>query len=290
MSDLERPNRTLRLGDHDYELGSQTLVMGIINCTPDSFFDGGSYLTAEQAIRRYHQVVAEGADWVDVGGESSRPGSDPVPEEEEWKRIKPVLAAARKANHPIPLSVDTTKYEIARRALDAGAVIINDISALGFDTRLADLAVEYGAGLIIMHIRGTPATMQNNPIYDDVVREIADDLTATVSLAMDHHLAPEQIIIDPGIGFGKTVAHNLELIRRLSEFAVLERPVLVGCSRKSLIGAVLDLPAEERLEGTLALHSAAALSGAHIVRVHDVQAHVRALKMIDAVMATATKH
>jgi dihydropteroate synthase len=284
MSNLERPYRTLRLGDQLYELGSRTIVMGIINCTPDSFFDGGSYMTADQAIRRYHQIVEEGADWIDVGGESSRPGSDPVRDDEEWKRVQPVIEAARKADHPIPLSIDTTKYEVARRALDAGAVIINDISALGFDTRLADLAVEYGAGLIVMHMRGTPATMQLEPVYDDVVREISDELTAAVSLAMDHNVSSEQLIVDPGIGFGKTVEHNLELIRRLPEFTVLHRPLLVGCSRKSLIGAVLDLPPDERLEGTLALHAAAALGGAHIVRVHDVKAHVRALSMIDAVM------
>ena len=281
-----RPKTCLRLGDDLIELGFRTLVMGIINCTPDSFFDGGNYLSAEKSVRRYHTIIEEGADWVDVGGASSRPGSEAVPADEEWKRIEPVLNAARKLDHPIPLSVDTTRYDVALRALDAGAIIINDISALGIDTRLADLAVEYGAGLILMHMRGSPATMQDNPEYENVVRKITDELTAAIRLTQDHGVSEEQIIVDPGIGFGKTVAHNLELVRKLPEIATLNRPILMGCSRKSLIGAVLDLPPEDRLEGTLALHSASVMNGAHIVRVHDVKPHVRAMRMLDAVLGS----
>ncbi len=259
--------------------------MAIINCTPDSFFDGGRYWDPESAARRYVQAVEDGADWVDVGGESTRPGAQPVDAGEEWRRIAPVLEAARAAGHPVPLSIDTTKYDVLARALDAGAVMLNDVSSLRSDPRLADLVARHRAGLVLMHMQGTPRTMQHNPVYENVVAEILDECSSAIRTAEEHGVAREQIIIDPGIGFGKTTEHNLEIIRHLDELAALKRPVLVGCSRKSFIGAVLDLPPAERLEGTLAAHAAAALAGAHIVRVHDVRAHVRAMRLVDALLA-----
>jgi dihydropteroate synthase len=278
-----RSRHRLRLGDRTVELGERTLVMGVINCTPDSFYAGSRCPAPEEAVRRYAQVIAEGADWADVGGESTRPGAAPVPAEEEWERIRPVIAAARRAGHPIPLSVDTTKYEVALRALEAGAVILNDVSALKAEPRFAALAVRFGAALILMHMQGDPRTMQQDPSYGDVVHEVRGALAASLAEAHRLGVAEEQIILDPGIGFGKTFAHNLEILRRLREFSLLERPLLLGCSRKGFIGALLDLPPEERLEGSLAAHAAAVCAGAHVVRVHDVRAHVRAMRVLDAV-------
>ena len=280
-----RPRVRLRLGGRELELGDRTLIAGIINCTPDSFYQDSRQPGPTEAVARYHQVVEEGADWVDVGGESTRPGAEAVTAEEEWARIAPVVEAARRAGHPIPLSVDTTKAVVASRALDAGAALLNDVSALRFDPSLAELAARCGAALVLMHMRGTPRTMQQAPHYDDLLGEIRAELTTAIETARAHGVAPEQIVVDPGIGFGKTAEHNLEILRRLNELSLLGRPVLVGCSRKSFIGAVLDLPPAERLEGTLAAHSIAALQGAHIVRVHDVRAHVRALGVADAVRA-----
>ena len=282
---IRRRHLPLLLGDRTITLGVRTLIMGVLNCTPDSFSDGGRYADPQAALRRYHQMVADGADWIDVGGESTRPGAEPVSPGEEWRRIEPVIAAARATGHPVPLSVDTTKYDVAARALDRGVMLINDVSALDAEPRLADLAARYRAGLVLMHMRGRPRSMQERPVYADVVAEIGAHLQAAIALAEERGVRSEQIIVDPGIGFGKTVDHNLEILRRLDALSHLERPLLIGCSRKSLIGAVLDLPVDERLEGTLALHTAAVLAGAHIVRVHDVRAHVRALAMADALLA-----
>jgi dihydropteroate synthase len=281
-----RPRVTLRLAGRDVVLGARTLVMGVVNCTPDSFYAGGRCPDPAGAVGCYHQLLAEGADWIDVGGESTRPGAPAVDAAEEWRRVEPVLEAARRAGHPVPLSIDTTKAAVAARALDAGAAILNDVSALRFDAQLATLAARYGAGLVLMHMRGTPRTMQADPCYGDVAAEIIAELAEAIGEAVRRGVAREQIIVDPGIGFGKTAVHNLEILRRLAEFSALGRPVLVGCSRKSFIGEVLDLPAEERLAGTLAAHAAAVLAGAHAVRVHDVAAHVRAVRVLDALLAT----
>ena len=283
-----RHKTSLRLGKSVLCLGERTLVMGIINCTPDSFYDGGRYNELDSATARFSDLVAAGADLIDVGGESSRPGAKPVSADEEWRRIKPVLTAANQLKFPVPLSVDTTKYEVASRALDAGASIINDISALNNDKRLADLTASHRSGLVLMHKQGTPEVMQDNPQYDDLISELINELDKAIKTAEDAGVDREQIIIDPGIGFGKTVQHNLEIIRRLADFSVLRRPILMGCSRKSLIGTILGLEPEERLEGTLALHDASALLGAHIVRVHDVQPAVRSLRMIDAVLSAGS--
>ncbi len=256
--------------------------MGVLNCTPDSFYAASR--TDSSAPARYHEMIAQGADWIDVGGESTRPGAAPVAAEEEWARIEPVAEAARKAGHPVVLSVDTTKYDVAARALDAGAAIINDVSGLRAEPRLADLAKRYRAGLVLMHMRGTPRTMQTAPHYDDVLGEIRSELLAAVDRATAAGVDLEQIIIDPGIGFGKTAEHNLEIVRGLDSLADLGRPILLGASRKSFVGAILDLPPEERLEGTLAAHVLGVRSGAHIVRAHDVEPHVRAIRVADAVM------
>jgi len=282
-----RPRFRLRLGDRICELGDRTLILAVVNCTPDSFYPASRQPTADAAVRRYHEVIAEGADWVDVGGESTRPGAAGVSAEEEWARIAPVLEAARRAGHPVPLSVDTTKAAVAERALDAGATILNDVSALRFEPRLAALAARYGAALILMHMRGTPRTMQAAPHYDDLMGEIRRELADAIGTAVARGLPRDQLLLDPGIGFGKTAAHNLEILHRLGELASLDRPLLIGCSRKSFIGAVLDLPPEERLEGTLAAHVLAARHGAQVVRAHDVRAHVRALRVADAIRSAA---
>jgi dihydropteroate synthase len=280
-----RPIHPVQLPDQEILVGERTLVMGILNCTPDSFYDGDRHASPEAALRRFHEMIAEGADWIDVGGESTRPGAAPIDEAEEWRRIAPVLEAARRESHPVPISVDTTKSAVAERALDAGAALINDISALRFDPRLADLAARYRSGLVLMHMRGNPRTMQRDPTYADLFSEIRTEFAAARDLARDHGVRNEQMLFDPGIGFGKTVEHNLELIRRFGEFASLDRPLLIGCSRKSFIGAVTDKPPAERLAGTLAAHTAAVLAGAHVVRVHDVAAHVDAMRIVDAVLS-----
>jgi dihydropteroate synthase len=283
---MSRPRLRLMLGDRVCELGERTRVMGIVNCTPDSFYAGSRAGAATGAVRRYHQVIEEGADFVDVGGESTRPGAEPVDAAQEWARIAPVLDAARRAGHPIPLSVDTTKTEVAERALAAGAAMINDVSALAHDPRLAALAAEHCAALVLMHMRGTPRTMQEAPRYADLMGEIRAELAAAIAVAEASGVAPERILVDPGIGFGKTAAHNFAILERLGELALLGRPILIGCSRKSFLGAAGSLPPEDRLEGTLAAHAIAAGNGAHVVRVHDVQAHVRALAVADAIRAT----
>jgi len=252
--------------------------MGALNVTPDSFSDGGAFLDPDAAADRALAMEREGADIIDIGGESSRPGAEPVPLEEELRRVLPVLERLR-GRLRIPISIDTTKAEVAEAALQAGAEIVNDISALRFDPRMGEVVAKSGAGLVLMHMRGTPKTMQQDPTYADVVAEVRDFLAQRVEHAVSLGIDRELIAIDPGIGFGKTVEHNLELLRRLPELCELGHPVLVGPSRKSFIGAVLDLPVEERLEGTLAACAVAVVRGADIVRVHDVRAVRRAVDL-----------
>ncbi len=274
-----------RLRDRTLEVGTRTLIVGVLNCTPDSFYDGGHYFDGSEATRGYDEMVDEGADVIDVGGESTRPGAEPVEAQEEWRRIEPVLRHAKRSGHPVPLSVDTSKYEVAARALELGAAIINDVTALHGDPRLASLAAESGCGLVLMHMQGTPKTMQIAPRYRNLMSEIREYLASAMQTALKAGVASEQVMLDPGIGFGKTVEHNLTIIRELGILRDLGRPILIGCSRKSFIGAVADLPPEERLEGSLAAHAAAVLAGADAVRVHDVREHVRALRVIDAIKA-----
>jgi dihydropteroate synthase len=261
----------------------RTVIMGILNVTPDSFYDGGRYARAEAAVQRALQMVQDGADIVDIGGESTRPGSQPVPEEEELRRVLPVIEAVR-GQVDVPISIDTTKSRVAERALQAGACMVNDISGLGFDPRMAEVVARHGALCCVMHIQGTPQTMQQNPQYEDVVRDISRYFEERLALAERAGIPRENIWLDPGIGFGKTVEHNLEILRRLREFTAFGLPILIGTSRKSFIGKILgDLPPEERLEGTAATVAIAIMNGANAVRVHDVREMVRVARMTDAV-------
>ena len=273
----------LDCGSQKLELGRRTLVMGILNVTPDSFSDGGLFFNAGTAVERAERMVAEGADIIDVGGESSRPGADSVSIEIEMDRVLPVIEKLAKTIK-IPISIDTYKSSVARRALDVGASIVNDISALQADPDMASVVAEAGAPAILMHMKGTPKDMQLHPRYDSLIPEIISFLKTRVQAAVDAGISSDQIIIDPGIGFGKTIAHNLEIIRRLREFRSLEKPILIGTSRKSFIGKVLDLPADDRLEGTAATVAVAIANGADIVRVHDVREMARVACMTDAIV------
>jgi dihydropteroate synthase len=271
-------------------IDERTLIMGILNVTPDSFSDGGQFLSVDQALARAEQMIAEGADIIDVGGESTRPGGEPVTVEEEIGRVVPVIEALS-ARVSTPISVDTTKSEVARAALDAGAAIVNDISALRFDFYVADAVARAGAGLVLMHSRGTPATMHRMPPVADIMDEVVSSLRASIHMAERRGVARESIVIDPGIGFGKTQEQNLELIARLDELiaAFPDYPLLIGTSRKSFIGRILadesGTPASvsERLHGTMATITAAVLKGAHIVRVHDVKAAAETIRVTDSI-------
>jgi dihydropteroate synthase len=280
--------------DRVMPIDQRTLIMGILNVTPDSFSDGGKFLDADEALAHAEQMISEGADIIDVGGESTRPGGEPISHEEEIKRVVPVIEAlARKTNTPI--SVDTTKSEVARAALDAGAAIVNDISALRFDFYVADAAARAGAGLVLMHSRGTPATMHRLPPVADIMQEVTSSLRASVNMAERRGVKRESIVIDPGIGFGKSQEQNLELIAKLDQLiaAFPDLPVLVGTSRKSFIGKILadesgtPAPAEDRLHGTMATITAAVLSGAHIIRVHDVKAAVETIRVADSIRSSS---
>jgi len=250
--------------------------------TPDSFSDGGRYLDPGRAVEHAHQMVEEGADLIDVGGESTRPGSLPVSAEEELRRILPLLRHLVD-KLPVPISVDTTKADVAAAVLAEGADLINDISGLGFDPRVASVVAKAGAGLILAHMRGTPRTMQQDPRYTDLLVDVREHLRERILLAEAAGVHPEAIAVDPGIGFGKSVEHNLLLLKCLPELHGLKKPILVGPSRKSFIGRVLDLPVEERAEGTAAAVAVAIWQGAHIVRVHDVRAMVRVARMTEAI-------
>jgi dihydropteroate synthase len=256
--------------------------MGILNVTPDSFSDGGRYLDVQRAATHAETMVAEGATLIDIGGESSRPGASPVSVDEELARVVPVICALIDAADVL-ISVDTSKAEVAQHALEAGAHIVNDITALCGDPAMATVVAEMEAGVVLMHMKGTPRTMQQAPQYDDVVNEICSWLEKKVQNAEARGIATERIIVDPGIGFGKTTEHNLQILKRLSEFRELNKPLLVGTSRKSFIGNVLGVPVTERAEGTAATVCWAIAHGADIVRVHDVKANVRAAQMTDAI-------
>jgi dihydropteroate synthase len=260
--------------------------MGIVNVTPDSFYDGGRFADPGRAVEHGLSLASEGADILDVGGESSRPGSDPVPADEERRRVVPVIAELRRRTATL-ISVDTTKLEVAEAALDAGADIVNDISASGLDPRVLVLAARHGAGFVMMHMKGTPKTMQDAPRYDDAVAEIRAFLAGKIAAALASGLAAESIVLDPGIGFGKCLEDNLVLLNHLDALASLDRPVLVGVSRKAFIGRLLDAAPDDRLEGTIAAAVLGVVRGAHILRVHDVQAVGRAARVADAILAAA---
>jgi dihydropteroate synthase len=270
-------------------LDSRTHLVGVLNVTPDSFSDGGAFLDPDAAADHALRMAAEGADCIDIGGESTRPGAAAVSAEEEWGRIGPVLARLA-GRCPVPLSVDTSKATVAARALQAGAAIVNDISALRFDPGLPAVVAEAGAGLVLMHMQGTPRSMQERPVYGDVVAEVRAFLAERLAVATAAGVAREAILLDPGIGFGKTVEHSLTLLRHLPELAALGRPLLVGPSRKSFIGAVLGTPVTERLEGTAAAVALAIVGGAALIRVHDVKAMARVARMCDAILGRIAPH
>ena len=264
------------------DFSRRTLVMGILNVTPDSFFAESRRPDPNHAIADGLAMAAAGADILDIGGESSRPGAVPVSEAEELARILPVVRGLRRETG-VPVSVDTCKASVARAALEAGADIVNDVSALRFDPAMVSLVAAEHVPVVLMHMQGTPQTMQTEPHYGDVTREVRDFLAAQLYEAMDAGVCPDSIILDPGIGFGKTIQHNLQLLRGLPTLAALGQPLLVGVSRKAFIGKILSLDADERLEGSLAAAVAAVLAGANIIRVHDVSATCKALRVADAI-------
>ncbi len=275
-------NAVFRFRGGAFDLSSRTHVIGILNLTSDSFSDGGRFTDQDSALRHAEKMIAEGADMIDVGGESTRPYSEPVDELTETRRVVPVISAIVK-RFDTPVSVDTCKASVAAAAIDAGASVINDISALRFDAGVGDVAAEHKAGVILMHMKGTPRNMQENPEYVDVMSEIRVFLSAAVKRARSHGIGFEHIMLDPGIGFGKRLEHNLTILRNLSELADLRRPVLVGPSRKSFIGLLTNRPVDERLSGTLAAVVASALNGASAVRVHDVGEAKEAVAVADAI-------
>lgn len=285
MNQMHRVKRRLDLpGGGALELGERTLIMGVVNVTPDSFSDGGRYQDIEAAVAHGLSLVAQGADILDVGGESTRPGSDPVSAEEEIARVTPVIAGLARQCEAV-ISIDTNKAQVAAAAMAAGAHVINDVTALTGDPAMTAVAVESGAAVVLMHMLGTPKTMQQNPAYDDVVAEVGAYLAQRAQAVEAAGVARGRIIIDPGIGFGKNLEHNLSLLRNLPRLAELGYPLLLGASRKAFIGQLTGRPVELRLWGTLGAHVLGAALGADIVRVHDVAPLRDALAVCDAVMA-----
>jgi dihydropteroate synthase len=280
--------RVWRCRDHSLELGLRTLVMGIVNVTPDSFSDGGLFARALDAVAHGAGLVVEGAYILDVGGVSTRPGSDEVPADEELARILPVIEGLRSARPDVPISADTRKPEVAAKALAAGASIVNDVTAATIDRTMFAVAGDAGAGMVLMHMLGEPRTMQDDPRYDDVVAEVHEFLRERVEAALFAGITAEHLAIDPGIGFGKTVEHNLELLRNLHSFRDLGAAVMVGASRKRFIGTLTGVEdAAGRVEGSIAAAVWSAAQGVDVLRVHDVGQTVCALKVADAIVRGA---
>ena len=277
----------LSFRDFSVDLSRKTLIMGILNVTPDSFSDGGIYYDVDMAVEHALEMIDEGADIIDVGGESTRPGSAPVPVREEISRVVPVIEKLA-GRIGVLISIDTYKAEVAGAAIDAGAGIVNDISGLRFDDRMSKVVSENNVPVIIMHIKGTPKDMQTNPAYENLIGEIMQYLEESISIAENDGIPSDKIIIDPGIGFGKTFEDNLEIIKRLAEFKKLCRPILVGPSRKSFIGRILgDALPLERTEGTAAAVAVSIMNGADIIRVHDVKEMAEVVKVADAIKSGA---
>ncbi|MEE9552984.1 MAG: dihydropteroate synthase [candidate division Zixibacteria bacterium] len=265
------------------DLGIRPLIMGILNITPDSFSDGGRFLAPDKAFNHAVSMIESGADIIDIGGESSRPGSEGVSVEEELSRVIPVIERLV-AEYKTPISIDTVKSEVAEKALEAGACMINDISALGADEKIAAIAAGKDAYLVLMHMRGTPKNMQEDTDYDDIIGEISSFLADAARKAINAGVSKDKIIIDPGIGFGKSIDGNFMILKKLHRFLEIDHHLLVGASRKSFIGKTLDLEQDERLEGSLAAACYAVLNGADIVRVHDVVETRRALTILDKIV------
>jgi dihydropteroate synthase len=271
-----------RVGERVFDCSERTLVMGILNVTPDSFSDGGRFLDRATAVAHATRMVDDGADFLDVGGESTRPGSISVSADEELERVHPVIERLAELHPAIPISIDTRKADVAAEALDAGATIVNDVSG-GADAAMFDVVRDREAAVVLMHMQGDPTTMQEDPHYDDVVGEVHEYLRQRIEAAELAGIDPERIAIDPGIGFGKDLDQNLHLMHGVGALLDLGRPVLVGPSRKKFIGTILDLPGEERVEGTVGAVVWMVARGAHLVRVHDVKEVVRALRVSDAI-------
>jgi len=282
LKNISKTHFSIRCKNGTLTLGKRTLLMGVLNVTPDSFSDGGFFYDKENAIAQGLRMVEEGADILDIGGESTRPGSKPLELEEELRRVIPVIESLAK-EVDVPISIDTYKSAVAQRAIGSGAKIINDISGLHFDLDLSKVAAKEDVPLILMHIRGTPETMQKDVHYDSLLSEIVHCLKESIQRAESAGVDPKQIIIDPGIGFGKTLEDNLLLIKNLSEFRVLGKPILLGTSRKSFIGKILNAEVGDRLEGTLSSIAIGVLNGAHIIRCHDVHQAKKAIAVADAI-------
>lgn len=263
-----------------FQIGGRTLIMGILNVTPDSFSDGGKFFSFDKALEHAEKLISEGADIIDVGGESTKPGSEPIRLEEELRRVIPVI---EKIADKIPVSIDTQKAEVARRAVDLGARVINDVSAMRNDKEMAGVAAQYGAYVVLMHMKGMPKDMQKAPEYLDVVGEIKDFFSERINYARAAGIKTENIILDPGIGFGKTLKNNLDILKNFKEFKKLGCCLMAGVSRKSFIGTLLDKKPDERIFGTAGAVSCAVMNGADIVRVHDVAQIKDAVRIIDAV-------
>ena len=281
---------SLDCGPYQLELGRHTAVMGILNITPDSFSDGGRFFARDAALAQAEKLIEAGADILDIGGESSRPFSDPVPAEEELQRVLPVIEHLSD-KIPVPISIDTTKSAVARRAINAGARIINDVSALRFDPEMGRVAAESGVLLVLMHMKGDPKTMQVEPVYADLIGEVYDFLNDAINRARAAGVRKDRLIVDPGIGFGKTVSHNLQIINRLDAFAGLGTPILLGPSRKAFIrklflqetGVEHAADSPQVINGTQGAVAAAIMKGAHIVRVHDVAVARSTIRITDAI-------
>jgi len=283
LGNFKKDDFTIPLGDKLLNLARKTAIMGVLNVTPDSFYDGGRYTRQDKALRRAEQMIEEGVDIIDVGGESTRPGSERVGLEEEIKRVIPIIEKIRE-NFDLPISIDTYKAEVARQAIEAGANMVNDISGLRFDPKLKEVVAKCDVPVVITHIKGTPKDMQDNPQYGCLMGEIISYLRESIRMAEEAGISSNKIIIDPGIGFGKTTEHNLRIIKRLPELKSLGKPILIGASRKSFIGNVLKLPVSERLEGSLAVASLSVFQGANIIRTHDVRETRRVVDLIRAIM------
>jgi len=278
----------IRCREKTLPLGSKVLIMGILNVTPDSFSDGGRFLDPVFAVDQAQKMIAEGTDIIDIGGESTRPGASYVSEEEEIARIRPIVEALGKCTD-VPLSIDTQKASVAQVALDCGASIVNDVSALADDCRMAQVVQESGAGVVLMHRQGSSATMQEAPQYKDVVGEVKSFLSKRVVLARSMGISPDRIIIDPGIGFGKTCYHNLKILANIGEFLQLEQPLMIGLSRKAFIGELTGKPVTEREMGNAAAIATAVWQGAQILRVHDVAAMKDAIRVAQALRNSCDK-
>ncbi len=288
LKNISKTHYSIRCRKRTLTLGKRTLLMGVLNVTPDSFSDGGHFFDKEKAIDHGLKMVEEGADIIDIGGESTRPGSKPLELEEELRRVIPVIESLAK-EVDVPISIDTYKSTVAQRAIEAGAEIINDISGLHLDPNLAKVAAKDDTPLVLMHIRGNPETMQKDVHYDSLFSEILQYLKESIQRAESAGLDPRQIIIDPGIGFGKTLDDNLLIIKNLYEFRILGKPILLGTSRKSFIGKILNTEVGDRLEGTLSSIAIGVLNGAHIIRSHDVLQTKKAIAVTDAIRLAGGK-